>query len=190
MFNKISKRRLSPLVMVALVFLATITACSKPSGPVADVVYTNGHVYTMDQEMTRAEAVATLGGDIMFVGSSEDAMKLAGENTKTVDLAGRMLLPGFIDAHGHFPGSGATALSADLNSPPLGEIKNIRELQQALRKQLATPAPGEWVSGLGYDDTLLAEKTVSTMVEVQPWKLHADALEPLQQPELLAKIKF
>ena len=116
MFNKISKRRLSPLVMVALVFLATITACSEPSGPVADVVYTNGHVYTMDQEMTRAEAVATLGGDIMFVGSSEDAMKLAGENTKTVDLAGKMLLPGFIDTHMHPIAGGAYARALSLET--------------------------------------------------------------------------
>jgi predicted amidohydrolase YtcJ len=66
-------------------------------------------------------------------------------------------LPGFIDAHGHFPGSGQTVFSADLNSPPIGEVTNLSQLLERLTR-LAQARSDGWIIGHGYDDTLLAER--------------------------------
>jgi predicted amidohydrolase YtcJ len=136
-----------------------------PAAP-AHQAFINGEVITMDESNRVLQALSVREGMIEAVGSTEEIMALVTGETQLVDLAGRTLMPGFIDAHGHFPGAGATALAADLFSPPLGPIKNIPELLEALRQQLKNPAPGDWVQGLGYDDTLLAEKRHPTRAEL------------------------
>ncbi|MEH6581725.1 MAG: amidohydrolase family protein [Halioglobus sp.] len=140
-------------------------ATRSPTAP-AHQVFINGDVLTMDSTNRVVEAISVRADVIEVVGSTDEIMALVTDETVVVDLRGRTLMPGFIDAHGHFPGSGATSMSADLNSPPLGSIKNIAALQQALRKQLANPAAGGMVSGLGYDDTLLEEKRHPTRQEL------------------------
>jgi predicted amidohydrolase YtcJ len=103
---------------------------------------------------------------IEAVGSTEEIMALVGDDTEVVDLRGRTLLPGFIDAHGHFPGSGMRVIGADLNSPPIGVINTMAEVLAALEEQAAKTSSGKWVSGFGYDDTLLAEKRHPTRAEL------------------------
>ncbi|HSG54016.1 MAG TPA: amidohydrolase, partial [Paracoccaceae bacterium] len=100
------------------------------------------------------------------VGSNEEIMALVTDRTEIVDLGGRTLLPGFIDAHGHFPASALNTVAADLNSPPLGVITDIDSLLAALRERAALVPKGEWVTGFGYDDTLLAEGRHPTRAEL------------------------
>lgn len=124
----------------------------------ADTVYLKGDVVTLDPANSRAEAVATLGDRIVAVGTSARIGRMAGPGTRTVDLAGKTLAPGFIEPHNHFILYGPWALGrVDLSSPPVGRIRNIRELQDALRERAAQTPKGEWVLGFGYDDTLLEE---------------------------------
>jgi len=68
------------------------------------------------------------------------------------------LLPGFIDAHGHFPGRGIFAVQIDLNSPPVGDVETMEDLLERLRERARKTRSGRWIVGWGYDDTLLAEK--------------------------------
>jgi len=83
-----------------------------------------------------------------------------------LDLQGRTVVPGFIEAHGHFPGAGLGAVAADLNSPPIGTIKTIPEALEAL-KQLDAAQPGDgWLIGFGYDDTMLEEMRHFTSAEL------------------------
>jgi predicted amidohydrolase YtcJ len=92
---------------------------------------------------------------------------LIGPNTRIVDLAGRSLLPGFIDAHGHFPESGVQSLyQVDLSSPPVGTVRTIADMLERLREKAARTPKGEWVQGVGYDDTLVAEKRHPTRQEL------------------------
>ncbi len=70
----------------------------------ADLVLTNGHVYTSDAKSRWAEAVAIQGGRIIYVGSSASAKAKEGRNTKEIDLGGRLLLPGLFDTHNHTDG--------------------------------------------------------------------------------------
>ena len=125
--------------------------------PPAHQVFINGNVLTMDANNTVAEAVAVRSDLIEAVGSSDDIMALVTADTTVVDLRGRTLVPGFIDAHGHFPGSGMSAIAADLNSPPIGNINTMAEVLGALSEQAESTPEGDWVTGFGYDDPLLAE---------------------------------
>lgn len=134
--------------------------------PPAHQLFINGTVLTMDARNRVVEALAVRGDRIEAVGSNEEITALAEEGSVVVDLGGRALLPGFIDAHGHFPASGLKAIAADLNSPPIGSLTSMDEVLAALREQAANTPAGEWVSGFGYDDTLLAEQRHPTRAEL------------------------
>jgi hypothetical protein len=121
-------------------------------------VWTNGHVLTMDAQGQQATALVIEGDRIIAVGSDEDVQRWLADAEVELDLGGRTVVPGFIEAHGHFPGAGLGAVAADLNSPPIGEVKTIPEALEAL-KQTDTAQPGDgWLIGFGYDDTMLEEK--------------------------------
>jgi len=77
------------------------TAKEAVTASAADYVLTNGKVYTVNEKQPWAEAVVVKGNEIVFVGSTADAQKLIGENTKVADLGGRMVMPGMIDTHLH-----------------------------------------------------------------------------------------
>ena len=96
---------------VAFLLLPLSVASPVPPG----VIYHNGVVLTMDDELPRAEAVAVLNGRILAVGDDRDVLALRGSSTRVVDLGGRTLLPGFIDSHAHWIGDGSmVGYNADL----------------------------------------------------------------------------
>jgi len=127
-------------------------------GP-ADRILFNGDVVTVDRNDRVAEAVAIRGGRIATVGRREDAMTLRGPETVVDDLKGRTLMPGFIDAHGHVEGTAAKLASANLSPRPIGSVANMADLKRELRDQIERKGirPGEWVVGIGYDDTGMEE---------------------------------
>ena len=122
-----------------------------------DTLYLNGTVITMDGTRM-AEAVALAGDKIAAVGSTAEIRPLAVPGTTVIDLHGHVMLPGFIDAHSHFPGSGEAALySVNLSPPPVGTVTTLPELIERLRQKAAVTPKGEWIQGYGYDQTLLRE---------------------------------
>jgi predicted amidohydrolase YtcJ len=141
--------------MVGVVVLVAIL--TRPPVAPQQEIYVNGLVITMDASNTLAEAVLVREGVIAAVGDSADLLSQVDDETVVVDLRGRTLMPGFVDAHGHFPGSGQTVFSADLNSPPIGRTTDIEGLIARLMTFAEQRQEG-WVVGHGYDDTLLAEK--------------------------------
>jgi predicted amidohydrolase YtcJ len=124
-----------------------------------DAVFHGGPVLTMDAESRVVEAIAIRDGRILAVG---DASPLIAEGrargAEIVDLAGRAIVPGFVDAHGHYPGEGMTAVFADLNSPPIGPVEEVADALAALERAAARTDAGAWVIGIGFDDTLIAEE--------------------------------
>ncbi len=132
-----------------------------------DRIYVNGIILTMDKSARRAEAVATSGDVIVAVGGEDDLRKLATERTVIVNLFGKTMLPGFYAAHDHFPSVGHLGLhTADLNSPPIGKIECIADLQTALRERMKSVGADGWITGRGYDDTLLKEKRHPTRADL------------------------
>ena len=148
------------VVLLALLagFYVLFSIATRTPAPPAHQVFINGDVLTMDGSNRVVEAISVRDDRIEQLGSTEDIMASVSDDTVVVDLRGRTLLPGFIDAHGHFPGSGLAVIAADVSSPPIGSVRNIDDLIAAMRAQVERTPDGYWVQGAGYDDTLLAEK--------------------------------
>jgi len=131
-----------------------------------DRIFINGTILTMDDTDSTAEALAVAGGRIEAVGSTDQIRSMAGNQTVVTDLQGKTLLPGFIEAHGHFPWSGFNAVGANLNSPPIGSMACVADIFEALNRKASETPRGKWVVGFGYDDTSLAEKRYVTRDEL------------------------
>lgn len=125
----------------------------------ADKIFYNGEIFTMDFGLNYAEALAVSGDRIMAVGKNDDIMGLKGESTEVFDLGGRTVLPGFLDAHGHFLFNAFFRTKAvDLNSPPVGGVTCMDDIISALKERAENTPEGETIIGFGYDDTLLKER--------------------------------
>jgi predicted amidohydrolase YtcJ len=126
------------------------------AGP--DLILHNATVLTLVTDTETAEAVAITGDRIDAVGTNTAITALADGATRMIDLNGNTVLPGFIDAHGHFPSSGLIAKHfVDLNSPPIGAMTSIGDIVAALAERARSTPPGTWIQGRGYDDTLVQE---------------------------------
>lgn len=122
-----------------------------------DVIFQGDNIITMDS--SNVSAVAVSGDRILATGSRQEILALANASTRIVELGDYALLPGFIDAHGHFSSVALNAELLDLSPPPVGQINTIENLVSALRDYIErrTIPAGEQVFGFGYDDSLLAE---------------------------------
>ncbi len=150
--------------------LAMPLAWGANDAPAADRIFAGGPILTMNDHQPRAEAVAIQDGRIVAVGSRDDVMAYHGEGTTLIDLEGRALLPGFVDAHGHAFMIGLQAISANLLAPPDGGVTRIAELQDALRGW-EQDDPGReqrigLILGFGYDDAQLAEQRHPTRADL------------------------
>ena len=136
----------------------------------ADRIWRNGPILTMNDAAIRTEAVAEKDGKIIAVGPEAHVMNFKGEETKVNDLAGRAMIPGFVDSHGHVVFGGLQALSANLLAPPDGEVRDIASLQETLRAWVeAIPKAVKKVNliiGFGYDDAQLAQRRHPTRQEL------------------------
>ena len=111
----------------------------------ADVIFTGGAVYTVDAARRWAQAVAVKHGTITAVGTDEQTRALAGPGTEVVDLAGRMLLPGFQDAHCHPPGGGYDILHCNLT-----DAYSLEEYEGIIAEYVAARPDEEWILGGGW----------------------------------------
>jgi predicted amidohydrolase YtcJ len=129
------------------------------SPPPAELILHGGPILTMEPEHPRAEALAVAEGRILAVGDAAAVLPLACPATRMVDLGGRCLLPGFIDAHGHFVNALQVVAWANIQRPPAGPVSDIATLQAVLTAH-ATGAglkPGQWLVAYGYDPDGLAD---------------------------------
>lgn len=145
------------LALLAQIVLPAATLAA----PKAEMVISGGPIVTMEGDAPETvEAIAIGGGRIVALGTRAQVEKAAGRRAKHVDLKGRTLLPGFIDAHGHVSYAGQAERMAKLAPPPVGGVDSIAKLQEALRDWLARAKlpPGAPLVGNGYDDSQLAER--------------------------------
>lgn len=140
----------------ACLLLATsIAACdAQPTDP-ADLILVGGHVITLDESSSIAQAIAVRGERIVHVGTDAEVEALAGPETERVELAGRSVTPGLMDAHVHFAQGGANRLYVlDLSYP---NVENIADVQGMVTEQASRLEDGEWVRGGGWDEGKLEE---------------------------------
>lgn len=129
-------------------------------------VFINAKVLTVNDDNEITQAVSIRNGIIDAVGSNQSVRLLIDDDTLVSDLAGNTLIPGFIDAHSHFPSSGLSVVSVNLRSPPVGEIKSIEDIRKVLLGKIKQADSDSWIIGLGYDDSLLAEQRHPTRYEL------------------------
>ncbi|MEB3317875.1 MAG: amidohydrolase [Cyanobacteriota bacterium] len=125
----------------------------------AELIFQGGTILTVEAEHPRAEALAVAAGRILAVGDAATVLPLAGPATRIVDLEGRTLLPGFIDAHGHFANALQVVAWANIQRPPAGPVTDIASLCAVLTDQATRTGltPGQWLIAYGYDPDGLAD---------------------------------
>jgi predicted amidohydrolase YtcJ len=124
------------------------------------VVYYGGDIITMvGQQPEYSEAIVVKNGKINYVGSSSEAMTIAGEGHKMIDLKGNTLMPSFIDPHSHFINSLGMSTQANCSPSPVGNADDVEGIIKALSnlKTEKNIPDGELIMGYGYDDTIMPE---------------------------------
>jgi len=109
---------------LALLACVTLGCSQQPSGDVADTVYTNGKVYTVNETQPWAEAVAIKEGKFLLVGSNADAEAVTGDATRVVDLGGKFVMPGIVDMHAH-PFTGVDMGTGGINLSSPGDLEVV-----------------------------------------------------------------
>lgn len=126
--------------------------------PHADLVLTNGKIYTMDASHPWAAALAARGEMIVAVADSgADIKRWIGPKTRVVDLKEKFAMPGFNDAHLHLASAGQAKLEVNLEC-----VRSVPEMQDRIRERLKDFQASEWVTGRGWDHTLWPEKKFPT----------------------------
>ena len=133
-----------------------------------DILYFGGNIITMEDGVPEVEALVLKGGKILFVGSRKNADAYVGDSTNQIDLKGKTLLPGFIDAHGHITSRAGMEQAIDLSPSPYGTVNSIPDLQKTLitviqQKKLGPSVP---ILGNGYDDAIMREHRHPTRQEL------------------------
>ena len=134
--------------MSRLAFLALLAAAplSAQGARPADLIVTNARIYTVDDSRPIVAAMAVRDGRIAFTGSAREAMALKGTSTKIVDLAGRTVIPGMVDAHAHLLGLGQALRIVNL----VGAKSYDEVIARVVARAKGLP-PGQWLLGRGWD---------------------------------------
>jgi predicted amidohydrolase YtcJ len=149
--------RLACHALLPLVILGTAVAADP-----ADVLFTGGDILTMRGPAPEyVECLAVKDGTILYAGPRADAQRLVGPGTKTVDLGGKTLLPGFIDTHGHFVYFGKNLVDANLFG-----CSDVADLVGRMKKQAERTPAGGWIVGFGYQARGMKEGRPPTAAEL------------------------
>ncbi|MBW1887212.1 MAG: amidohydrolase family protein, partial [Deltaproteobacteria bacterium] len=121
-----------------------------------DLLLVNANVLTMDPLCPRADAVAVKDGRILAVGEESRLKSLRNNRTEIIDLGGKTILPGFIDAHLHLRALAESHVT--LNMSPASGVSSIAHIQERIHQQALKLQPGTWIRAGGYNEVYLAEQ--------------------------------
>jgi len=142
--GKLAMNRILICFFIALSLL--MTGCSGDSPVKADLILTNGKIWTVDQTRPRAQAIAIWQGKILAVGTTAGIRSLIGSETEVLDLDGKLVLPGFHDNHTHFVQGGFW-----LTGVKLKDSENEEEFGRRLAAKSKELPPGAWITGGTWD---------------------------------------
>ena len=158
-------------LLKTLLFLTLVAGCAEDPGEAAraedaSLILTNARVYTLNWDEPGldgsvmpnaphdkrgwhpdAEAIAIRGGEILFVGSSDDAMEFKGDSSRVIDLAGATVIPGLVDSHTHIFGLGAL-----LDQVNLVGVATEEEAVELIVERAKSVPKGTWIVGRGWDE--------------------------------------
>jgi predicted amidohydrolase YtcJ len=155
---------MKPKLLVQIIAInCVIHTAVAQSHPAADLVITNAKVWTVDKARPRAEAVAIIRERIVAVGTSSEIDAWRGPQTRIIDAQGKLLLPGFNDAHLHFISGGAQLEQVDLK-----DAASPEEFARRIGEQAKKTPKGDWVLGGDWDETKWTPATLPTKELIDP----------------------
>src|ERR1041385_4889113 len=147
-----------------LIFVVLSCIClSAQTRPAADLIITNAKIWTVDKVRPRAEALAIVGERIVAVGSAADMDSWHGPQTKVVDAQGRLLLPGFNDAHVHFVDGGD-----HLQQVQLKDTTTPEDFAQRIAQRARKTPKSEWITGGDWDEQKWSPPELPTRQLIDP----------------------
>ncbi|MEZ4886822.1 MAG: amidohydrolase family protein [Chitinophagales bacterium] len=144
----------SPIFLSIFLFSLLLFSCNNEqtsntstasNTPKTDLILYNGTIYTADENLPKAEAIAVKDGEITFVGSNADIQSWIPDAAKVVDLEGKTVLPGFIESHGHLLGLGRQKTQLEL-----ANLRSYEQLVDLVAEAVKTAKKGEWILGRGW----------------------------------------
>jgi predicted amidohydrolase YtcJ len=144
-----------------LAILVGLVATAATAAP-PETMLLHGRIITADAAGRVVQALAISGGKVSAVGSDADIAKLAGPNTKIIDLKGRTATPGLIDTHAHILSTGL----GELYEIPLGDARSVAEIVKRVAERVAKTPKGEWIAGVGWDEGKFADGRYPTAADL------------------------
>lgn len=154
------------LLRLAVCALFVACECAAQTKPAADLIITNGKIWTVDKAMPTAQAVAVVDERIVAVGSATEIETWRGPQTRVIDAGGKLVLPGFNDAHVHFVSGGM-----QLDNVQLKDATSAQEFARLIGERAKVTPKGEWILGGNWDETKWTPPNI-------PTKQLIDALTP------------
>ena len=138
-----------------------------------DIAFINGEVVTVDPEDNICEAVGIKKNKIVFVGKTDDLLKIVDSKTEIINLKGRTIMPGLIDTHFHpiLSGFFGNEVDSAIINVDNDRCKSVEEILNVLKETVKVKKPGEWISSMGYEPMFLKEKrhpTIEELDEIAP----------------------
>jgi predicted amidohydrolase YtcJ len=147
---------------LALSILGTAAHAQRPDMDAPTLVLLNGNILTMNDQSQVTQAVAIRNGKILAVGDNAAIRALAGSATRTIDLAGKTVVPGLIDTHAHFKAAGMADYVVNMS-----RAKTVADALEAIKQFVAKKKPGDWIiGGAWHPPSQLAEKRYLTRQEI------------------------
>jgi hypothetical protein len=150
----------SALVTLATLVLAATVAAQSPA---ADLIITHAKIWTVDPAHPSEQAVAVLGDRIVAVGADSDVAAWRGPQTQVIDAGGKLLLPGFNDAHVHFVSGGA-----QLDAVQLNDATSAQEFVRRIGERAKVTPKGSWILGGDWDETKWTPAELPTREIIDP----------------------
>ena len=129
----------------------------------ADLAFVNGRVITVNPRDEIAQAISVRRNRIVAVGSNDQVRETIGSKTEVIDIAGKTLVPGFIDPHIHLAHYGSKRQWLDVGH---GNVHSIREIAELVARRVAKTLRGEWILGHGFNPSRLSERRVPTRLDL------------------------
>jgi predicted amidohydrolase YtcJ len=152
-----------PIPLLALVLTVLLTVSWGQTKPAADLIVTNAKIWTVDKQHPTAEAAAVLRGRIVAVGTAGDIGLWRGPDTKVIDAGGKLVLPGFNDAHVHFVSGGQQLDNVELN-----DATSPQEFARRIGERAKRTSKWEWVLGGDWDETKWNPPVLPTKELIDP----------------------
>ncbi len=147
--------------ILGLIFVLFFSSYGNAECIASDLVLRNGTVYTGDINQPLAKTIAIKDEFIVYVGSDELTNESFCGNPRTLDLTGRYIFPGFVDAHGHLKGIGYRELTLNLQG-----INSLKDTMETVESYVLNQDSGDWVIGRGWIDKVWPEKRFPTKQDI------------------------